>query len=206
MNLHNTAVDKLAEKIIEASFFFAEAFNSELNENLKTEDERKEKYVYIFLQCFYFLMHLNNRTMFAKVGSEILDRFNKEFGPLMICIVIDSILADRSQYLPELEKTADYILEQLNKAEDEYSTSKDLLWDTEKHLDSLTGDSLLSKLTRNIVLHCGYELIEYKPGVKLTRNPLDIMKINLKVSDLFIFIMQDMNFNSLVEQVAEDIR
>jgi hypothetical protein len=196
------AVNKFGKSIIDTAHYCAESFKEELEQNLPTEKERHEKYCYIYFEFLYFIMHLTNRLLFGMVSHEALVRFNNFIGPLLVNVAVESIIVHWPQEFKE--NIIKEVFEKLNEAEGDYSESKDVIWDTDKALDGITGNSVLSKLTRTIAMLCGYEMVDYQ-GIPVTKNPADIMLVHLKVSELFINVMKNMKFESLVKELAKSI-
>ena len=187
--LHSPGLD-LAKAVSKASHHCADSLIPEIEQNVTTEKEKHINYINVYSEFFCFIMHWVNRLMFVIANQDVRDRFLKS-GWLFVCIAVDSIIG----HWPKESKLnlSQEILDKLNKAEIEYSESKALTEDKEKPQDGIFGDSLLAKLTRNIAMQCGYEMVNYQ-GVRITKNIADIMILNLKIKDLFIDIMKEFNF------------
>jgi hypothetical protein len=140
--------------------------------------------------------------MSAIVGNDTLTRFNNVFGSYIVYGSVELIIGHWPQ--ESKNKIIDEVFEQLNESEGKYSESKDVIWDTDEVLDGITGNSVLSKLTRTIAMQCGYEMVDYQ-GIPVTKNPIDILVVFKKVTELFINVMKNMKFESLVKDVAKTI-
>lgn len=198
------AVSGLGKIIIDGVYYCAESFKEDLKHNLPSGKEVNANYIQLYFEFFYFFMHMHNRTMFSVVGFDERRKFNEYFGELMLKSIVESIVGHWPQELKE-GITRD-VLNNLDSAEVEYSTSKTMLWNKDVELDSIIGDSILAKLTRNIASHCGYEMVEYNPGIYITKNPVDIMDVSLKVSAAYIYVMDEMKLQSIMKEVADAIK
>jgi|GEM_PF-5425098 len=147
---------------------------------------------------------MHNRLMFSVVGYDERSKFNKYFGELMLKSIVESIVGHWPQELKD-GITRD-VLRNLEAAEVDYATSKDILWNKEDEMDSIIGDSLLAKLTRNIASYCGYEMIEYMPGINITKDPENIMDVSFKVLAAFIYVMEKMKLQSIMKEVTDALK
>jgi hypothetical protein len=178
--------------------YCADSLIPEIEQNVKNQIEKNKIYIKVYSEFYCFIVHWVNRLIFGMANQDLRERFLKS-GWLFACIAVDSIIGN----WPEESKLSlsDEILAKLDKAEIEYSESKALTWDKDRPQDSIFGDSLLAKLTRNIAMQCGYEMVNCQ-GVRITRNLADIMILQVKVSDLFIDIMKEFNFESIAKFVS----
>lgn len=84
------------------------------------------------------------RSAFTQMTEQQTGKLQGYLGPLISSTAVDSFFGHWPEDMKE--RVRDEFLEKLNDAELEYSTCKELL--SEKN--PLTGDSLFSKLTRNV--------------------------------------------------------
>jgi hypothetical protein len=120
---------------------------------------------------------------------------------MFCCAAVESIIADSPQEFKL--KISDEVIYKLDAAEGTYSSCNKLLWDKDKPLDGITGDSLLSKLTRNIATQCGYEMVDYQ-GVSVANNLADNMILQLKVSELYCNVIKNIKFDSLIKSLVKE--
>lgn len=195
-----SALTNLNKAVIDASHFCAEFMKPEIEQNTKEDIERHERFMHVYFEFFYFFMHHVNRILFGLANQDVMSRYLK-MGWLFCGAAVESIIADWPQ---ELKLNIYHeVLDKLDEAEGNYSSSKSLIWDKDKPLDGITGDSLLSKLTRTIIMQCGYEMIDYQ-GVKVASNLADNMILQIKVSELFINVTKNINFDSLVKSLVKE--
>ena len=117
-----------------------------MERNYSSEKDRYAHYMMIYFEFFYFFMHIYNRIMLGKAGFNIRSKFNEQFGPLMVAGAVESIIGHWPKEIKE--NTVNDVFNELNSAEIEYSTSKDIMWDKDVPFDSFTGDSLFGKTDR----------------------------------------------------------
>ena len=106
--------------------------------------EKQELEIYLFYELIYFFMHLTNRIAFLELNSQQIRKLQEYIGPIITETAIDSFF----KHWPEDLKSKMYseFYENINKAEYEYSESKELI-SNEK---PFTSNSLFSMLSRNI--------------------------------------------------------
>jgi hypothetical protein len=112
--------------------------------DIPDEKKKKEAQILVFHEFVYFFMHMTMRSAFEQLREQQIEKLQSYLGPLISSTAVDSFFA----HWPEdmREKIRDEFYEKLNDAELEYSTCKELL--SEKN--PLTGDSLFTKLARNV--------------------------------------------------------
>lgn len=132
----------IATAIIKASYACSQKLNSMLN--IPDEKGKKEAEVLVFYEFIYFFMHLTMRSAFSQMNENQIERFQGFLGPLISSTAVDSFFAHWPEELKV--KISSEFYDKLNDAELEYSTSKELLSEE----NPLTGESLLSKLGRNV--------------------------------------------------------
>lgn len=132
----------LAIAIIKASHDCSEQIKSMLN--VSDEKERKEAEVLVFYEFVYFFMHMTMRSAFAQMSEQQIAELQEYLGPLISSTAVDSFFAHWPEDMKE--KIRDEFYQKLNDAELEYSRCKDLL----SGRNPFTGDSIFSKLARNI--------------------------------------------------------
>ncbi|MBT3278582.1 MAG: hypothetical protein HN909_05585 [Phycisphaerales bacterium] len=99
--------------------------------------------VIVFHEFLYFFMHLANRSAFTQL-TERQHRELQKFLSSLISPVAINIFIDCPDEVKDKMRNEFY--ENLNNAEVEYSASKELF----SKANPLTGDSLFSKLARNV--------------------------------------------------------
>ena len=106
--------------------------------------EKQELEIYLFYEFIYFFMHLTNRIAFSEMNSQQIIRLQKYIGPIITETAVNSFF----NHWPEdyKSKMISEFYVNINKAEFEYSESKELL-SKEKQF---TSNSLFSILARNI--------------------------------------------------------
>jgi hypothetical protein len=197
----------LINAVIKASFACAESMKPEIEQNSVSEIERKERFGTVYFEFFYFFMHHINRLLFGNVNQSFFDRYLKMGWMYCAAAVLyagrQSIIACSSD---EAEiKLSKEVLDKLDEREGQYANSQQLCWDKDKPLDGILGDSVLAKITRNIAMQCGYEMVDYN-GVMVASNMVDNMILQVKVSELFINITRNLNFESLVIALIREAR
>ena len=133
---------KISLAIIKASHNCKEEISSMLH--MSDEKEKTEIEIHIFYEFIYFFMHMSLRASFARLTEEQIKKMQNFLGPIISSTAVDSFF----QHWPNdlKEKIQSEFYENLNDAEIEYSTCKELF--SEEKL--LTGNSLFSKLAQNI--------------------------------------------------------
>ena len=111
--------------------------------------EKKEAEVLVFYEFVYFFMHMTMRSASVQMTEQQIQKLQGYLGPLISSTAVDSFFAHWPEDMKK--KIRDEFFDKLNDAEMEYSACKELL--SEKN--PLTGDSLFSKLARNVVELCG---------------------------------------------------
>lgn len=106
--------------------------------------EKQEAEMYVFYEFIYFFMHLAMRSAFSQLTEQQIEGLQGYLGPLISSTAVDSFFGHWPEDLKE--KIRSGFFAKLNDAEVEYSTCKELLCEE----SPLTGNSLLSRLARNI--------------------------------------------------------
>jgi hypothetical protein len=129
-----------------------------VKEHVKTanEKERSTKYYELASEFFAFLVHLANRRMYLDHGESTGKRWQQELIPKYIeafvkhwCVRAGSREDDyRTIYEEFRERLCSELFHNVNVAEADYAPCRGLLAEDNK---IFTGDSLFSKLTRNIM-------------------------------------------------------
>ena len=132
----------LALAIVKASKDCANQIHTMLD--IPNVEEKKEVEILVFYEFLYFFMHMTMRSAFAQLREQQIEKLQSYLGPLISSTAVDSFFAHWPEDMKE--KIKDEFYEKLKDAELEYSMCKELL--SEKN--SLTGDSLFSKLARNV--------------------------------------------------------
>lgn len=138
----------------------ASQFLEAVKEHVKTTDEkeRSTKYYELASEFFTFLVHLANRRMYMDHGEPIGKRWQQELVPKYIeafvkqwCVQTSpsdvKYAANIKIYEDFRERLCSELFHNLNVAETEYTPCRGLLAEDNK---IFTGDSLFSKLARNI--------------------------------------------------------
>lgn len=127
--------------IVQASQACQEKLKPSLN--IADTKEKQQAEVYILYEFLYFFMHLAMRSAFSQMTERQIECLQSYLGPLICSTAIDSFFGHWPENLKEGIRSDFYT--KLNDAEIEYSACKELL--SEK---PLTGNSLFSKLARNV--------------------------------------------------------
>lgn len=155
-----------------------------VKEHVKTADEkeRSTKYYELASEFFVFLVHLVNRRMYLDHGESIGKRWQQELVPKYIeafvrqwCVQTgpsDTKYAENIKIYEEFrERLCSELFHNLNAAEADYTPCRGLLAENNK---IFTGDSLFSKLARNITQMAG------------TNNPGVHVMIYFAFADIFL--------------------
>lgn len=175
----------------------------EIEENTKTEMEKHDRFIRVYFEFFYFFMHYINRILLRLSNQDIMERYLK-MGWLYCCAAVTSIIHEWPQDVKRNFSQQDRIdlthnvVDKLDEADEKYSGNNNFIWNKDKALDEICGDSVLAKLTRNIISQCGYKMIDYQ-GVMVANNIWDNMMLQLIVNTLFINITENVNFESLIK-------
>jgi hypothetical protein len=116
----------------------------ESNINAANEKDKMEAQFLVLYEYIYFFMHLTMRTASTYMTEQQIKHLQGFLGPLISATAVESFFAHWPEELKE--KIRNEFYDNLNNAELEYSTSKEMFSDK----NPLTGDSLLAKLGRNI--------------------------------------------------------
>jgi hypothetical protein len=111
----------------------------------KTEAHLTE--FYVFNEFLYFFLHMSNRAAFSEgFNEQERNAFLEKLFPVLIATVIDLFAEDLPEEIKGRIRGEFY--DNVHFAETGYSTSKELV---SKEYKPLSGDSLLAKLSRNVV-------------------------------------------------------
>ncbi len=168
-------IGDISVAIVKASHVCAEQANSMLN--IPDEKEKKEAEILVFYEFLYFFMHLTMRFAFSQLTKEQLAKLQRHLGPCISSVAVDSFFDHWPENLKE--KMGNEFYEKLNDAELEYANCKELF--SEK--DPITGDSLFSKLARNVADLSGNSM-----------NPIVVVRIVSSAADSW----KEMELHSLV--------
>lgn len=146
----NKPCSEIGKAIIKASYTCSQHLKPMLN--FSTDKEKQEAEIWVFYEFIYFYMHLTMRVAFSLLNPDQLDKLQEYLGPLISSTAIDSFFAHWPDDLKE--KMTSEFYEKLNTAEIDYSTSKDFL----SRENPFTGDSLFSKLARNVAELSGNQM------------------------------------------------
>ncbi len=128
--------------IIKASDYCSTEMKAFIDDDNNTR--RQEKEVYLLYEFVYFFMHMTMRYAFGRLSEPQIGKLQGSLGPIIVGTAIDSFFLHWPEDLKEKMRSEFY--ENLNNAELEYGTSKELLSKDEP----FTGESLISKLARNV--------------------------------------------------------
>jgi hypothetical protein len=205
-----SALSDFINAVIKASQICAKSMKPEIEQNTVNKEEMDEILINVYFEFFYFFMHHTNRILLGISNQDVMDRHLK-MGGVYCAAAVKSIIGLSDKEMMKLSQAnkekminlSQEILNKLDERECQYANSDRLYWDKDKPLDGIIGDSLLAKLTRNITIKCGYKMIDYN-GVMVASNFVDNMIVQVKVSELFIKISKDINFESLVKALISE--
>ncbi|WP_146447638.1 hypothetical protein [Bythopirellula polymerisocia] len=112
--------------------------------DIPDKEAKKEAEVLVFFEFVYFFMHLTNRSAVSHLTEHQIEKLHDYLGPFISSTAVDSFCAHWPKELKE-GMIKDFY-KKLNDAELEYSTCNELFSEE----NPLTGDSLFSKLARNV--------------------------------------------------------
>lgn len=102
--------------------------------------------MYVFYEFLYFFMHMTDRAADSQgFTNEQIEKLQQGVYPDVITAAIDSFMLHWAEELKARFRSEFY--DNLNSAEIEYSTSKELM---SKEWKPLSGQSLLAKLSRKV--------------------------------------------------------
>jgi hypothetical protein len=128
--------------IVKASHTCSQALKPMLN--VADAKEKQQAEIYVFYEFIYFFMHLTMRSAVSQLTEQQIVGLQGFVGPLISSTAVDSFFAHWPENLKEKIRSDFY--SKLNDAEIEYSTCKEFL----SKESPLTGNSLFSKLARNV--------------------------------------------------------
>jgi len=128
--------------IVKASNYCLKGMKPFMNDTDKKRKQERE--IYVFYEFIYFFMHMTMRYAFGRLSKPQIAKLQGFLGPIIVGASIDSFFIHWPEDLKGKMRSEFY--EKLNDAEIEYSSSKELLSKDKP----FTGDSLTSKLARNV--------------------------------------------------------
>jgi hypothetical protein len=134
---------QLSLAIVKAADACSKALKSSVAE--QDQPKKQEREIYLFYEFIYFFMHLTMRSAFAHLSEPQIMKLQKFLAPVIAGAAIDSFFLDCPVDLKRKMRSEFY--QNLNNAELEYATSKELI---PKSFRPITGNSLIEKLARNV--------------------------------------------------------
>ena len=104
--------------------------------------------VMVWFEFVFFFIHMTNRAAHTQLTSQQFEQLHGFIGELIIPVAIDTYMADWPEEIKAGMRKR--FVSDLNNAEIEYASSKELVSKDKP----LTGNSLLSKLAKNVASHC----------------------------------------------------
>ena len=178
-----TPLEEIGLAIVRASYACSQKMKPALN--VADEKGKLQAEFVVFCEFIYFFMHLTMRSASSKMSEQQLEQLQGYLGPSLSSAVVDSFVAHWPEKLKVKIRSEFY--DKLNSAEREYSTSKELM----SKENSLTGDSLLSKLGRNVADLSGHSM-----------NPAIITLVISLAGDAYI----GMKLESLVQEASKVLK
>lgn len=195
----------IAKTIMQVSYTDVNALEQELEKNIRNEEERYQNFIDLWVEFISFYMHLSDRIMFNIVGfekrNEFMDILSNLIADLIVKAFYEKIKINEEIFQKFIDHERDLLFEKFNKRHNEYSESNEIMWKKDKIFDEFLGNSLLSKLSRNIAPKCGFDTKELSPGINVP-NIADLAILNTLVCHSYIGIMKDMNLESLIKNAA----
>jgi hypothetical protein len=195
----------IAKIIMAAAYTDVNALEQELEKNIKNEEERYQNFIDLWVEFISFYMHVSDRITFNIVGFEKRNEFMEILTNLIADLTLKyfykQIKMNEEIFQKFIDHERDLLFEKFNKRHNEYSEASELMWKKDRIFDEFLGNSLLSKLSRNIAPRCGFDIKELSSGVNVPILP-DLAILNTVVCNSYVGIMKDMNLESLIKNAA----
>jgi hypothetical protein len=142
VELRTSTLGAIGVAIVKASNSCFEQMKPFIN---NTDHKKRQKLeVYLFFEFLYFFMHLTIRYAFSQLNEKQISKLQRYLGPMIVVTAIDTFFMHWPDDLKQKLRSEFY--DKLNEAELDYSSSKELMSKNKP----FTGDSLISKLARNV--------------------------------------------------------